>query len=180
LNRDEQNIDYSDITEAVVAEPASGKVAKNDLVFINEFDDFDNLSDISGFPGAFDDSDATQMVTGGEISGFNASSKSTTQIDAQINAKESQKLFGSSTQSSVPQRPATSSTFIQVDTGKKGLFSGFDSLPLQGKSLLISVFSGVTAAVAIAFISTRFGGDINGIEKRKTLRASQAVTLLKR
>jgi len=172
LNRDEQNIDYSDITEAVVAEPASGKVAKNDLVFINEFDDFDNLANISGFSGAFDDSEATQMVTAGEVSGFNVASKTNTSV-ANDN-KESEKLFSSST--TVAPTRSVSSSFTPIDAGKKGMFSFLDNMQLQSKSLLISVFSGVTAAIAIGFISTSTITDLNTKDDSQLTFSKQDVT----
>jgi twitching motility protein PilJ len=172
VGRDEQNIDYSDITEAVVAESGSGKVANNDLVFINEFDDFDNLDNISGFSGAFDDSDATQMVTGGEVSGFNVLSKPSN-IVANEN-KESEKLFGSNATTAPIKSVSTS--FTPIDAGKKGMFSFLDNMQLQSKSLLISVFSGVTAAIAIGFISTSTITDINTKEDSQLTFSKQEVT----
>jgi twitching motility protein PilJ len=172
VNRDDQSIDYSDITEAVVAEPGPRKVADNDLVFINEFDDFDNLDNISGFTGAFDDSDATQMVTGGEVSGFNVSSKPNN--IAANESKESEKLFGSNT-TVAPTRLASNS-FTPIDAGKKGMFSFLDNMQLQSKSLLISVFSGVTAAIAIGFISTSTITDLNTKEDSQLTFSKQEVT----
>jgi len=169
--------DYSDITEAIIAEASSKKESESDLVFINEFDDFDNLSDISAFPGAFDDSEATQMVTGGEVSGFNVSSKSA--VGGTSETKESQKLFGSSNTANVPSR-SVSPSLVSVDPRKKGIFSFFDNMPLQGKSLFISIFSGVTAAIAIGFIATSTVTDIVTKEDQLSVSKQEVISRITR
>lgn len=167
----EQNIDYSDITEAVVSESKISPQTDSNLVFINEFDDFDNLSDISGFPGAFDDSDATQMVTGGEVSGFNVNSSPKPTNSGQSDSKESQKLFSTT----APTR-AVSASFVPIDAGKKGVFSFFDNMPLKGKSVFISVFSGVTAAIAIGFVATSTLTDLYTNEDQPSIPKQEVVS----
>jgi len=172
MDRNEQSTDYSDITEAVVAESGSGKTSDNDLVFINEFDDFDNLDNVSGFSGTFDDSDATQMVTGAEISGFNVLSKPNS-IVANEN-KEAEKLFSSNAKAA--PKKSVSTSFAPIDASKKGMFSFLDNTQLQSKSLLISVFSGVTAAIAIGFISTSTITDIDTKEDSQPTFSKQELT----
>jgi twitching motility protein PilJ len=164
------DIDYSDITEAVVAEPKASQDADTNLVFINEFDDFDNLSDISGFPGTFDDSDATQMVTGGEISGFNVASKSPP--ISQSASKDSQKLFSSNVKptSSIPL------SAVPINAGKQGMFSFIDNMPLKGKSLFISIFSGATAAIAIGFVGTSVVTDLITKEDQTVITRQEVVS----
>lgn len=169
------SIDYGDITEAVIAEP-SKKDSENDLVFINEFDDFDNLSDISSFPGAFDDSEATQMVTGGEISGFNVSKSSSIQSEG----KESQKLFGSNSTAASINNKSVAPSLISVDSKRKGIFSSFDNISLQGKSLFISIFSGLTAAIAIGFIATSTVTDITTKEDQLSLSKQEVISKITR
>jgi twitching motility protein PilJ len=170
----DQNIDYSnisDITEVVVEESQTSGQTDSNLVFINEFDDFDNLSDISGFPGAFDDSDATQMVTGGEISGFNINSSSPNPTNSgQSDRKESQKF----NTAAAPR--AVSASFVPIDAGKKGAFSFFDNMPLKGKSIFISIFSGVTAAIAIGLVAASTITDLDTNEDQVSISKPEVVS----
>ncbi|AFY73868.1 methyl-accepting chemotaxis protein [Synechococcus sp. PCC 7502] len=169
----DQDIDYSDITEAVIAEPKTAQSVDkddNNLVFINEFDDFDNLSDVSGFPGAFDDSEATQMVTGGEVSGFNVGAKPLPKN--QLDIKESSKTFSSSTGS--PKTPIAISA--PIDNGKKGVFSFFDNMPLKSKSLFISFLSGLAAVSAITFVATSAVTDLITKEDQPSIPKQEVIS----
>lgn len=168
----DNNIDFSDITEAVVNESAKTIAPNdNDVLFINEFDEFDNLSDISAFPTAFDDSDATQMVTGGEVSGFNPAQKSAKFSSSPTTPpRDSGKKPNVSSSSTTSKQPATA-----LPPPKEDMFSFFDNMSLRSKSLFISLFSGFTAAIAIGFVGTSTISDVLTQEESPTTFTKQQV-----
>ncbi len=167
------DIDYSDITEAVIAEAQVNREADSNLVFINEFDDFDSMSDISGFSGAFDDSEATQMVTRAEISGFNVAPKPA--IAAAPDNKEISEF-----NSTVPANKPAPASFAPIDTEQKNPFSFFDSLPLLGKSLFISVFSGIAAAVTIGVVATAAVSDLVTKDEQNSISKPEVVSRIQK
>jgi twitching motility protein PilJ len=162
--------DQSDETEAVSASDVTVRSGNDNigndanLVFINEFDDFDDLGDISSFPGAFDDSDATQMVTTGEISGFNAQARNTVTPTQEPPRASESKTFGSTA------AVVTKSSFVPVDGAPKGMFSFFDNIPLKSKSILIAIASGITAIVATTLVTTYTISNVNTSEESETVR----------
>jgi twitching motility protein PilJ len=134
------------------------------IVFMDEFDDFDDLGDISGFP-SFDDSDTTQMVTGGETSGFTqgfttrastsaptqlaSSSMSSQRVDADA---EIFRLDSSSNSIGVPRVSQNSDAGV-IEVAEQGAFSFFDNKPLRTKTLWTSIAAGLIGAIAVAAVA---------------------------
>ncbi len=150
-------------TEAFAA-PSNGLNDAN-IVFMDEFDDFDDLGDISGFGGSFDDSNVTQMVTGGETSGFSVQDSAFTQsTSATERAFTSSKvtrdaeLFGLGSSGATPAfQGATLLAPLEVED--RGLFSFFDNLRLQTKTWLIAATAAVVSLIAAGAVTTTLSKD---------------------
>jgi len=146
------------------------------IVFMDEFDDFDDLGDISGFPTSFDDADATQMVTGGETSGFTAAqnftTRSSTSASTQLASPSAMSRSQSSSQNS--QRIDADAEIFRLDASssiggvsarslgadvgsievaEQGAFSFFDNRPLKAKTFWTAITSAVVGAIAVAVVA---------------------------
>jgi twitching motility protein PilJ len=172
-----ENFDYAAETQMAssgAAEMFAPSTGVGEDEFIDEFDDFDEIGDLAGtFPGSFDESDATHMVTGGESSGFSTSSAAVdfglsgsiaepplaAQSDPSGGFSQSlpdseAELFGLSTgtplgktKASVSEAPSNIS-----ETADQGMFSFFDNMSLPTKNKITAFASGVVAAVAAALV----------------------------
>lgn len=144
---------------------------ESNVVFMDEFDDFDDLGDISGFPtGSFDESDVTQMVTGGETSGFtsqdfsrgsrsSSNPSATTQL-AGFSSISNQKLdadaelFGMTSVTSMGTAKSQDSEPVSSEMAEQGLFAVFDNMPLKAKTIALALASGLVGAIAAGLVTT--------------------------
>jgi twitching motility protein PilJ len=136
-----------------------------DVVFMNEFDDFD---DISGFPvSSFDDSDATQMVTSGEDFSSDEFDTAFSMPDDGMGAPQlSISSFGGDDDTDAelfgirPPSPVVTPKSKSVETAKiektvqQGALSFFDNMPLRAKTLITAVAAGLVGAIAAGVVTT--------------------------
>jgi twitching motility protein PilJ len=175
------NFNYSSQTQTIGTNGSSNSrpAASNDLqdedvnvVFMDEFDDFDALGDISGFANSFDDADATQMASGVDVgdfttqdfsmsSRFTSAAGATTRLappagsgnqrnDRNDNDAE---LFGLSSTATIGI-PRLSDVTTSSESTEQGMFSFFDNLPLKTKTVALAVSSGLVAAIAAGVVTT--------------------------
>jgi twitching motility protein PilJ len=144
----------------------------SDVVFMDEFDSFD---DASGFPGSsFDDSDATQMVTSADMGDFSSDEFDTAFSIVDDSTGNSPQLsisgFAGGDDDTDPEllglsvapRPiATPRAKLQVGEPPKkveavgqGPLSFFDNMPLRAKTLTMAVVAGLAGAIAAGAVTT--------------------------
>ncbi|MFM7887716.1 MAG: methyl-accepting chemotaxis protein [Pseudanabaena sp.] len=149
----------------------------NDVVFMNEFDDFEDISE-SSFADSFGDSEATQIASDRLISDFGSqdfstsvrSNNTTAVVGSDISAERfnetgnEAELFGlGAINASVGAKPSVD--VITEASEQGGLFSPFDNMPLKTKTLITAIASGVVAVVASGLV-TNFA--INSIKDNGT------------
>ncbi|AFY69458.1 methyl-accepting chemotaxis sensory transducer [Thalassoporum mexicanum PCC 7367] len=174
---DMENFDYAADTQmagnnaAEMFDPGTGIGGDE---FIDEFDDFDEIGDLAAtFPGSFDESDATQMVTGGESSGFNTSASAVDfGMSGSLGAEplmgqgdpsggfgqslpdSEAELFGLSSGAPLgTSKPSVSeSSSSSIEASDQGMLSFFDNMSLPQKNVITAIVSGGVAAIAAAFV----------------------------
>ncbi len=152
-------------------EEPSDRGNDSDLVFMDEFDNFD---DVAGFPGSsFDDSDATQMVTSADMGDFSSdefdtafsivddSNETSPQLSISGFAGGEDDTDAELLGLSVTPRPVA--TFNKTQTGEapkkieavgQGPLSFFDNMPLRAKTLTMAIAAGLAGAIAAGAVTT--------------------------
>jgi twitching motility protein PilJ len=158
--------------------------ADTDVVFIDEFDDFDDINE-SSFSSSFSDSEATQMVSSRSPSDFSdqdfttsGRSLNTTSVVGQdmatvrFNQPENEneaELFGLGTINTPLGAKRVGSDAAEASE-QGGLFSPFDNMPLKTKSLITAIAAGVVAMVAAGVVTNFATGTIKDQGQREQLR----------
>ncbi|MCA6623378.1 MAG: HAMP domain-containing protein [Pseudanabaena sp. M165S2SP1A06QC] len=154
----------------------------NGVVFMDEFDDFEDLSE-SSFANSFSDSETTQMALDRSISDFGSqdfatsvrSTNTTATVDPDISARRfnqtgnEAELFGLG--SSNARSGSKRGVDVIADTSEQGgLFSPFDNMPLKTKNLITAIASGVVAIVAAGLVTNFAISSIKDNGTREQLR----------
>jgi twitching motility protein PilJ len=153
-----------------------------DVVFMDEFDDFEDISE-SSFSNSFSDSDATQMASDRSISDFGSqdfatsvrSTNTTAVVGSDISAGRfnqtgnEAELFGLGAINS-PVGTKRGVDVIAEASEQGGLFSPFDNMPLKTKTLITAIASGVVAMVAAGIVTNFAIGSIKDNATREQVR----------
>jgi twitching motility protein PilJ len=143
----------------------------SDVVFMDEFDNFD---DVSGFPvSSFDDSDATQMVTSTDMGDFSSDEFDTafsivdddsTGISPQLSISgfaggdddTDPELLGLSVAPRPIATPKVQAGEVpkKIEAVRQGPLSFFDNMPLRAKTLTMAVAAGLAGAIAAGAVTT--------------------------
>jgi twitching motility protein PilJ len=167
--------------------------SSSDVVFMDEFDSFD---DVAGFPGAsFDDSDATQMVTSGDMGDFSSdefdtafsivdSSGSPPQLSisgfAGGDDDTDPELLGLSVASkpiATPKVKTGGETLKKLEAVGKGPLSFFDNMPLRAKTLTLAVAAGLAGAIAAGAITASSINNVNSSAQKQVSKSELATEL---
>jgi twitching motility protein PilJ len=170
---DDSEFDYSSNVTQMVGmtnnyEQRSNIEDVSDVAFMDEFEDFD---DISGFPSSsFDDPDTTEIVTNDDTSDF-----SSDEFDTSFNMPDlgvtSPQLsiagFGGDDDTDVElfntptaRTPAATTAKSQlgeaakVETAKQGTLAFFDNMSLRSKTLTTAILAGLAGAIAAGVVTT--------------------------
>jgi twitching motility protein PilJ len=161
----------------------SGMNSDTDVVFMDEFDDFDDISE-SSFSNSFGDSDATQMAADRSLSEFGsqdfATSVRASNTTAVVNtdmaagrfnqAGNEAELFGLGAINSPVGTKRGSTEVVAEASEQGGLFSPFDNMPLKTKTLITAIASGVVAMVAAGVVTNFAIGSIKDNSTREQVR----------
>jgi twitching motility protein PilJ len=178
---------YAETTQAASNfQNTSGANTSSDVMFMDEFDDFDEISDSPFTSNAYNDSfsisDATQMVSGGAISDFDSqdflTSSRPTSTQASTLGNQSGRGFGQAGGNEAElfglgtiNAAAKSGREIAVESNEQGgLFSPFDNMPLKTKNLITALAAGVVAMVAAGFVTNITTGAIAVKGEREQVR----------
>ncbi|PZO37503.1 MAG: methyl-accepting chemotaxis protein [Pseudanabaena frigida] len=163
---------------------SSSSTSDNDVVFMDEFDEFDDISD-SSFSSSFSDSEATQMASDRSLSDFGsqdfATSVRTSNTTAVIGSDISSGRFNQSDNEA--ELFGLGAINTQVSKGKRGgpeivteaseqggLFSPFDNMPLKTKSLVTAIASGIVAMIAAGLVTNLATSSIQNTGQREQVR----------
>jgi twitching motility protein PilJ len=160
---------------------ASGNMnSDNDVVFMDEFDDFDDISESSY---SFGDSEATQMVSDRSMSDFgdqdfttsgrsNTTSLANQDISsARFNQSGNEaELFGLGTINTPVGAKRAGVDVVAEASEQGGLFSPFDNMPLKTKNIITAIAAGVVAMVAAGVVTNFATGSISDKATREQVR----------
>ena len=165
---------------------SSDSSTNSDVVFMDEFDDFDDMSE-SSFSTSFRDPDTTQMVADQSLSDFGGQDFSTslrpnnttligkdnpTTRFSQANFSQTgneAELFGLGSIGSTTSGNRGVEVVAEASE-QGGLFSPFDNMPLKTKSLITAIAAGVLAMVAAGVVTNMATGAITNKDQRENLR----------
>ncbi|BBC25359.1 methyl-accepting chemotaxis protein [Pseudanabaena sp. ABRG5-3] len=161
----------------------SGMNSDTDVVFMDEFDDFDDISE-SSFSNSFGDSDATQMAADRSLSEFGSqdfatsvrASNTTAVVGTDMTAGRfnqagnEAELFGLGAINSPVGTKRGSAEVVAEASEQGGLFSPFDNMPLKTKTLITAIASGVVAMVAAGVVTNFAIGSIKDNSTREQVR----------
>jgi len=162
---------------------ASGRLnADTDVVFMDEFDDFDDISGAS-FSSSFGDSEATQMVSDRSMADFGnqdyttSGRSNTTSLanqdlpTARFNQSENEaELFGLGSINAQVGAKKSSVDIVAEASDQGGLFSPFDNMPLKTKNTITAIAAGVFAIVAAGVITNFAVGSLKDQGQREQVR----------
>ena len=166
---------------------SSDSSTNSDVVFMDEFDDFDDMSE-SSFSTSFRDPDTTQMVADQSLSDFGGQDFSTslrpnnttligkdnpTTRFSQANFSQTgneAELFGLGSIGSTTSGNRGGVEVVAEASEQGGLFSPFDNMPLKTKSLITAIAAGVLAMVAAGVVTNMATGAITNKDQRENLR----------
>jgi twitching motility protein PilJ len=162
---------------------ASGNMnADTDVVFMDEFDDFDDISE-SSFSNSFGDSEATQMVSDRSMSDFgnqdfttsgrsNTTSLANQDIPtARFKQSENEaELFGLGTINNPVGTKRAGVDVVAEASEQGGIFSPFDNMPLKTKNVITAIAAGVVAMVAAGVVTNFATGSIADKTTREQVR----------
>lgn len=162
---------------------ASGRLnADTDVVFMDEFDDFDDISGAS-FSSSFGDSEATQMVSDRSMADFGnqdyttSGRSNTTSLanqdlpTARFNQSENEaELFGLGAINAQVGAKKLSVDIVAEASDQGGLFSPFDNMPLKTKNTITAIAAGVFAIVAAGVITNFAVGSLKDQGQREQVR----------
>jgi twitching motility protein PilJ len=153
-----------------------------DVVFMDEFDDFDDISE-SSFSNSYGDSEATQMVSDRSMSDFDnqdfttSGRSNTTSLanqdmpTARFNQSENEaELFGLGTINTPVGAKRAGVDVVAEAAEQGGLFSPFDNMPLKTKSVITAIAAGVIAMVAAGVVTNFATGPISDRTTREQVR----------
>jgi twitching motility protein PilJ len=156
--------------------------ADTDVVFMDEFDDFDDISE-SSFSGSFGDSEATQMVSERSMTDFgnqdfttSGRSNTTSLANQDIStARFSQtgneaELFGLGAINTPVGAKRVGADIVTESSEQGGLFSPFDNMPLKTKNVITAIAAGVVAMVAAGVVTNFATGSIADKGSREQVR----------
>ena len=161
--------------------------AGSDVVFMDEFDDFDDMND-SSFANSFGDSDATQMASDRSMADFGSqdfgsqdfttSARNTTAANSKdmqtarfIPAENEAELFGlGSLNNSMGSNNRSVAEVVAESSEQGGLFSPFDNMPLKTKSVITAIAAGVVAMIAAGIVTNITTGSIKDQGQRERVR----------
>jgi twitching motility protein PilJ len=160
---------------------ASGNMnADTDVVFMDEFDDFDDISESSY---SFGDSEATQMVSDRSMSDFGGQDfttsgrSNTTSLanqdmpTARFKQSENEaELFGLGTINTPVGTKRAGADIVAEASEQGGLFSPFDNMPLKTKNVITAIAAGVVAMVAAGVVTNFATGSISDKTTREQVR----------
>ncbi len=141
--------------------------ADSDVVFIDEFDDFDDISE-SSFASSFGDSEATQMASSRASSDFgdqdfstSGRSLNTTSVvgqdmaTARFNQSGNEaELFGlGAINTPLSGKRVSVDAAVAEASEQGGLFSPFDNMPLKTKNGITAIAAGFVAAIAAGLVT---------------------------
>ncbi|MDX2254182.1 MAG: methyl-accepting chemotaxis protein [Pseudanabaenaceae cyanobacterium bins.39] len=179
---------YAETTQAATSFQNTGGNTSSDVMFMDEFDDFDEIADSpfnsNAYSDSFGASDATQMVSSSSISDFDSQDflTSSRQANTQANAFASSgnKTGGQFGQTNSEAElfglgninpAAKASRDIAVEPNEQGgLFSPFDNMPLKTKNLITALAAGLVAMVAAGFVTNLATGSITAKGEREQVR----------
>ncbi len=155
----------------------------NDVVFMDEFDDFDDISE-SSFSSSFADSEATQMASDRSLSDFGSQdfvtsvrSSNTTAVASsdspagRFNQSDNEaELFGLGAINSSVGSKRGGVEVVAEASEQGGLFSPFDNMPLKTKNLITAIAAGVMAMVAAGLVTNFATGSIIDKGQREQVR----------
>jgi twitching motility protein PilJ len=164
----------------------------SDVVFMDEFDNFEDVSD---FPGSsFDDSDATEMVTSASVGEF-SSDEFDTAFSIVDSSGTSPQLsisgFAGSEDDTDAQMLGNSNTARPIATPKmqageaskkiesvgRGPLSFFDNMSLRAKTLTMAGAAGLAAAIAAGAVTTSSVNNANSSTQKQVSRQELATEL---
>jgi twitching motility protein PilJ len=153
-----------------------------DVVFMDEFDDFDDISE-SSFSNSFGDSEATQMVSDRSMSDFGSQDfttsgrSNTTSLanqdmpSARFKQSENEaELFGLGTINTPVGSKRAGADVVAEASEQGGLFSPFDNMPLKTKNVITAIAAGVIAMVAAGVVTNFATGSISDKTTREQVR----------
>ncbi|PZU96546.1 MAG: methyl-accepting chemotaxis protein [Pseudanabaena sp.] len=158
----------------------TGSQGNSDIMFMDEFDDFDDLSE-SSFSGSFSDSEATQMVSSQSFASFDqdfssaARSNTTAVAGSDMTASRfdqtnnEAELFGLGAINSTASG-RTGAEVVAETTEQGGLFSPFDNMPLRTKNVITAIAAGVVAVIAAGIVTNSATGSIKDASQREQIR----------
>ena len=169
------------------ASNSSGLNSDTDVVFMDEFDDFDDISGAS-FANSFNDSEATQMVADRSLSSGSSSQDFSTQDFAtsvrpsnttavvskdipksQFNQSDNEaELFGLGTVGTSAN--SAGGEVVAEASEQGGLFSPFDNMPLKTKAFVTAIAAGFIAMVAAGVVTNFAIGSIKDQGQREQVR----------
>ncbi|WP_019498460.1 methyl-accepting chemotaxis protein [Pseudanabaena sp. PCC 6802] len=164
--------------------------ASDDVVFIDEFDSFD---DISGFASSsFDDPDTTEIVTNDDTSDFSSDEFDTAFNMGDLGSTSPQlsiagfggdddtdaELFSSTTsRSPVAAVKSQVGETAKVETAKQGTLAFFDNMPLRAKTLSTAILAGLAAAIAAGVVTNVSVNQMNSTAPKQINKAELATQL---
>jgi twitching motility protein PilJ len=154
-----------------------------DVVFMDEFDDFDDISE-SSFSNSFGDSETTQMVSDLSMSDFGSQdfttsgrSNNTTSLanqdmpTARFKQSENEaELFGLGSINTPVGTKRAGADVVAEASEQGGLFSPFDNMPLKTKNVITAIATGVVAMVAAGVVTNFATGSISDKTTREQVR----------
>jgi twitching motility protein PilJ len=158
-------------------------MSDTDVVFMEEFDDFDDIGE-SSFSSSFSDSEATQMVSDRSLSDFGgqdfatAARPSNTTVAVGKDMKigrfgqgdNEAELFGLGAINNQSGTKHSGLDIVAEASEQGGLFSPFDNMPLKTKSLITAIASGVVAMVAAGLVTNFATSSIKDQGQREQVR----------
>ncbi len=158
---------------------------ETDVVFMDEFDDFDDISS-SSFASSFNDSEATQMASGRSPSDFGSQDFSSQDFSARGNSSATvsdmstarfnqndheAELFGlGAINTPVGNSNRADGEIVAEASEQGGLFSPFDNMSLSTKNVITAIAAGIVAAIAAGVVTSLTTGSIADQAQREKVR----------
>jgi twitching motility protein PilJ len=191
----EDEFDYSNNVTRMVGmannyERGSNVDSASDVVFMDEFDNFD---DISGFPSSsFDDPDTTEIVISEDTSDFSSDEFDTTFNMPDLGSSSPQlsiagfsgdddtdvELFNTNTSRSTAAtaKPPLGET-AKAEVAKQGILAFFDNMPLRAKTLTTAILAGLAAAIAAGVMTNVSVSQVNSTASKQVNKSELATQL---
>jgi twitching motility protein PilJ len=191
----EDEFDYSNNVTRMVGmannyERGSNVDSASDVVFMDEFDNFD---DISGFPSSsFDDPDTTEIVISEDTSDFSSDEFDTTFNMPDLGSSSPQlsiagfsgdddtdvELFNTNTSRSTAAtaKPPLGET-AKAEVAKQGILAFFDNMPLRAKTLTTAILAGLAAAIAAGLMTNVSVSQVNSTASKQINKSELATQL---